>query len=377
MGIRNPEFSRRTWTTAAARRAWEPRMAHAAAAWSDLEFRSVAEGLRPAGLVFGRTVVEEWGFDYAEVAPDRFAIGPAAADLAAAYRAGDDDAVGALLGFPDCCRRFFAETWSRGSGDTTFEMTRGGDASGPIEANILGRWLGLRFVMHLPCAFTCAATARLGVTYRALLRDLDPAGEGTIAEVLAWPIEWSALHGAAEIRYPVVKVITRTGYSATKRVVRRAGVSYPAEGARGLTFPYTEAGMPTASDNGFPTVAAQDAGHAMILAALRTSPPRGAVLDLGAGNGLLMQRVAATFLRPVRGVEVDAAKAAKHPNIVRGDLRALDTLALDPVDTVIVSVRRFEEIPTLEPVIRRLARQGVIYSYDDPTFARVDRFQEE
>jgi hypothetical protein len=249
-------------------------------------------------------------------------------------------------------------------------MSDGGTATtGPLECNILGRWLDMRWVMHLPCSFTCEATRALGVAHRALLRAKDPQAADVIDEVLQWPVEWSALHGAAEIRYPVLKVVTRTGYTAERRIVQRRGRTYPAEGARGLAFPYSEAGMPVSTENGFPTVAAQDAAHMMVLQALRSSPPQGPVLDLGAGNGLLMQRIASTFLRPVSGIEIDPIKAAKHPAIVVADLRSAN---LPTVDTAVVSLRRFEEIPTLRARIHDHARQVFVYSYDEPLFARLD-----
>jgi hypothetical protein len=59
-----------------------------------------------------------------------------------------------------------------------------------------------------------------------------------LVEILRWPVEWSALHGIAEIKSPVVKIITQTDATARKYVVRHAGDHYPEEGAHGLGFPY-------------------------------------------------------------------------------------------------------------------------------------------
>src|SRR5262249_56063041 len=59
-----------------------------------------------------------------------------------------------------------------------------------------------------------------------------------LLEVLDWPTEWSALHGIAEIRTPVLKIIPRTDATPHKYVVRWQGRNYPAEGAHGLGFPY-------------------------------------------------------------------------------------------------------------------------------------------
>jgi hypothetical protein len=368
------EFTRAMWASSVARAAWQPRIQEASDAWLAFELQSLAYGLRQHALVFGEARVRASGLPAVALGSDRFAVGRRAEMLARAYRRSDDATVGEvtvgdLLGYPRCCQAFFAATWAQGTHDTTWQM--GGPADGPVEGNILGRWLGLRYVMHLPCSFQCLETQRLGAAARALLQQLHPAAAETIDTVLSWPIEWSALHGAAEIRYPVVKVVTRTGYSTEKRVVQRTGTTYPVEGARGLVFPYTEAELRSPRDNGFPTVAAQDAAHRMILDALRASPPKGLVLDLGAGNGLLLQRIADTCLRPILGVEVDARKAATHPRLRQGDLRDVAQLVTEPVDTIVVSQRRFEELPALSAWCATHARQVLVYSYDAPAFARI------
>jgi hypothetical protein len=60
-------------------------------------------------------------------------------------------------------------------------------------------------------------------------------------EVLAWPVEWSALHGIAEIRTPIAKVAMQTDATASKYTIQYPGRGYPREGARGLVFPYLRA----------------------------------------------------------------------------------------------------------------------------------------
>ncbi|HKV37784.1 MAG TPA: hypothetical protein VJX67_01120, partial [Blastocatellia bacterium] len=57
-------------------------------------------------------------------------------------------------------------------------------------------------------------------------------------EVLNWPLEWSALHGIAEVKSPIVKISTRTDATLVKYTVQRRSSNYPTEGARGTTFPY-------------------------------------------------------------------------------------------------------------------------------------------
>jgi len=55
---------------------------------------------------------------------------------------------------------------------------------------------------------------------------------------LSWSAEWSGLHGIAEIKTPVLKVITNTDATARKGILRWNGSTFPAEGANGSTFPY-------------------------------------------------------------------------------------------------------------------------------------------
>ena len=59
-----------------------------------------------------------------------------------------------------------------------------------------------------------------------------------LLEILQWPIEWTSLHGIAEIKTPVLKVSASTDATATRYVVQRQGSRYPEEGATGLGFPF-------------------------------------------------------------------------------------------------------------------------------------------
>jgi hypothetical protein len=113
------------------------------------------------------------------------------------------------------------------------------EVAGPPEANILWRWMGVRAVPHLPCRFDCPQTAALG---RSLVAVGRTGGYGEemdwLLEILSWPVEWSALHEIAEIKTPVLKLVARTDPTPSKHIVRRLGQTYPAEGARGVAFPY-------------------------------------------------------------------------------------------------------------------------------------------
>jgi len=358
------DWTRVIWASEAARLVWEPRIVAVQEAWFKVEVTSVERGMRHAGLVFGRP---RTSLPCLEVSPNRFAIGRIH-DLADAYACGDNRHVGRLLGYPECCLNFFDRTWAAGALDTTEQMA--GDGNGPIGCNILGRWIGVRMVMHLPCSWTCRETVRLAAYYRELW---PPDVFVWVDQILNWPMEWSARHGIAEVRYPVLKLSTRTTMKPGTAVVRRRGQA-PIEAATGLHFPHPEPRrllvLDTAHANGFSSRDAMNTAHDMVLNELATSPPRGLTLDLGCGTGHLQRRVAQVFGVPILGIEADAARAGRYPDIRVQDLRAITELPTG-VDTILVSQRRFEEIPDLQTWCFVAARQVLVYSYDAPMFAQI------
>jgi len=372
--FRLPEYTRVGWTSEVAMQTWAPRFGAISAAWEALELASVDAGIRPsalrtvapddltaltlraaqAGLValpLGRegylglgyqasaVPVEEgkpWTYRVAYTRPEHVAM------WAEAWARKDNFAIGRLLGYPDCCNHFFQRTWvEQVHMDTTWPMGLG-EVSGPPEANILLRWLNVRLVPHLPCRHDCEPTAALGRKYRELMHQVGHQKEAEwILDILSWPMEWSALHGIAEIKTPVCKISTATDATAHKLVVRRAGTTYPEEGASGLSFPYqAPTGVQitkgksfarsiiavTAADNwlqnGFSSQAAMDAAHDVLLAALsagRFQP--GVVYDPGCGNGLLLEKICAMHpqLTPA-GVDADRLRAlAAKRRLSQGD----------------------------------------------------------
>ena len=272
------------------------------------------------------------------------------AEFKGAYDAADNLRIGQLLGFPDCCLQFFEDTWVNASMvDTTWPMAvrtaapKNGETvlevSGPPEANILWRWMAVRAVPHLPCSFDCEATVEFARKLMAVGRDIGYSKEIDDAmEILSWPAEWNAMHGIAEIRTPILKASTRTDATSKKYVVRRPGDRYPADGAQALKFPFNTPKKPLltgsshfkrglnnpisvaqpqppwyASDNGFRSSMAMQSAHQPIIelaiSALRQEG--GNVLDLGCGNGALLQSIRERLPATIPyGVESDPERLA-------------------------------------------------------------------
>ena len=90
-------------------------------------------------------------------------------------------------------------------------------AGGPDETNIFWRGLGLRMVAHLPCKLDCPASMELASTFSAVGMRHGYAEEiHWLREILSWPVQWSGLHGIAEIKTPVLKLSTWTDATASK-----------------------------------------------------------------------------------------------------------------------------------------------------------------
>ena len=359
--FRLPDFTRMSWTSDRARAVWEPRIKRISEAWSQIEWLSVADGVRCCALMrmsperfvastgrwadrrvsalgLAREALSQWPYstNAVKAAPGRpfvLCVGLGKlGDLGAlksAFDMGDDAALGRLLGYPECCCTFFREVWKRdGCIDTTWPMAVNSisekqeptriEVRGPYAANVLWRWAGIRAVPHLPCSFGCTAS----VSFAEQLRDVGERSGFSeemqwLEEILGWPVEWSALHGIAEIKTPILRVSTRTDATGVKYVVRRNGERYPEEGATALRFPYRQASMSRGgkqdlgkrrqtplqpqfdrlawyhSDNGFASRQAMDVAHGPIveLAVSTLGERPGAVLDLGCGNGVLLKKV--------------------------------------------------------------------------------------
>jgi hypothetical protein len=277
-----PEFARVSWVSEIARDVWRPRLQRITAAMQEIEWLTVAEQIRPccwvllaAGeLISRRTQWSQMGLTGLPIAtfqissegrlvrsanpgPDqtlyhRVALGRPGDVLSfqEACAACDHVQVARNLGYPPCCAGFFAREWSRGGRkDLTWLMAVGSDSvrvedrTAVVHAlpacNLMWRQLNIRAVGHLPCCFTCAPT-------QALMDPIFKIGVAAgyademhwLVELLSWPGEWSALHGIAEFKSPVLKLCSNTDATAVKYTVHLNGTGYPLEGARGVHFPY-------------------------------------------------------------------------------------------------------------------------------------------
>lgn len=254
---RRPAY-RVSWVSDAARSGWAPRIAAIARLAPELGLLAAAGD--PARWIAARAAPEdvyplmvrglEMGLSVELCdSPPPGAIDVPSRSTARWVRIGSPRAMaepGALVDMPVCCRQAHERprreepldpvwTWAGGTGGE-------GDAveiEGSPLANTLLSALGLSLLPYRPCSFQCAASIERAARSVELGRR---AGHGALLDewirILAWPIAWSALHGVAEIKTPVFKLIADAAPSARPLRVRWLGREIAADAARGLSFPY-------------------------------------------------------------------------------------------------------------------------------------------
>lgn len=351
--FRLKEFDPRiTWASSRAQAVWEPRIATVSQLWQEVEYEAVKTGVKrsvlqvvPSGSLAAR-VARAAGdglvaVPLAQVAQSAsYASGPVkgpltaykvaittyadAAAWAQAWAGQENDQIGQLLGYPDCCRAFFQRVWVEEKWfDTTVPQalhTYGDNKD--AWCNVLWRWLGVRAVSHLPCGFWCDHTHQIGKQMVQVFREMHGTGAEWLEEILHWPVRYTSLHGLAEITTPILRMCVATDALAEKMTVDYKGPRYPDEGAQG-GFPHKRTSQvhdvvntplkvnigqsrqdPT--HNGFQSREAQNEAHDRVLSVLPLQLYR-TIVDLGCGNGALARKIPAT--RRV-GVEQDVARAA-------------------------------------------------------------------
>ncbi len=362
LNFRLPEFTRISWVSNEAQITWQPRIQAIARAWENIEWLSVHAKIRtyalkrikPENLIVESTHWANYGLSVLPLSIEReisstyssipqkpepgkpiiicIGIGKLknAHLLKFAWNSMNHDKIGILLGYPTCCRKFFDQIW-RESGymDTTWPMASNTlksdiqdelDVDGSIFTNILWRWMGVRATPHLPCSFDCKWSVELAERFVKVGRDVGYNQEMEwMSEILSWPVEWSALHGIAEIKTPILKVSTCTDSTAKKHIVRWKGLKYPSHGAVALKFPYkitkNRIGITNSAsflkgieqsislksfqpewhyqDNGFTSHHEMNKMQQPILSLVQRilKDNNGNILDMGCSNGILLKKI--------------------------------------------------------------------------------------
>lgn len=121
----------------------------------------------------------------------------------------DNDKIGDLLGYPQCCREHFQKVWpyefdpifSAAMNTEGAEIKDNGrtvilDGIDP-RVNPMLRYFGLKITPQLPCSFSCEESKEFG---DAFLKYFDD--KKLIKKILSAPMTWSCFGGVAQIETP-------------------------------------------------------------------------------------------------------------------------------------------------------------------------------
>jgi len=369
-----------SWASAEARALWTPRLARAQALWRRLEVESVGELRNCALLVLPRPedLIELCGWAAATgrqvtvLGSGRVAVHVHDAALSRVWvncwQAGDDEQMGMLLGFPECCRRAFSRTWGRGMRDLTWaQFLAGGTCDGGLGCNMLHRWLGLRLVPHLPCTFTCERTEATAEQFIGLAKKLSAHEDlWHLTSALSQRVVYSSLHGTAQVATDAYRFEFDSDYASQELRLERAALPVDEEFVAPEPLEH--------EDNGFSCREAMESAHTIILAAARPLSGCG-VLDLGCGGGTLMSRMAARLgVRPM-GVDADVGRItrgqARNPEVllVRMSIQECPSQWEQPTDAALLMPGRLLEMdPSSAREVRAWMRSSfkmvLLYSYE-------------
>lgn len=380
-----PDWTRWSWASQTERDYYYPLFQEATTAFVELEKLSVIEGLRPATWQFVSPEdlprQTQWCVDHNLIlvttdttlrSTDTYSstgtptngvlshrclfVRPESYQNVVPFFTRDNNGMGDLLGFPTCCRKHFDETWGKGLVDSTWEQVAN-TRMFPSAASTLWRFMGLRLVPHLPCAFDCYESVQQAEAFWNLGVQHGYAEQVEfIEEVLHWNVEGSRLFGIAEYVAPCIKISTRTNWTPTKETF-----SIPGRYRKPETHWWT--------DNGFSSASGMRQTHNAMLNVLRSVPAGARVLDLGSGNGLLLRRLAQ--MRPdvlVGGVEQDADVVSRIPAHTGawwvGKIQDVQWQGWTP-DVVLLMPGRLLEMTEIERagVLARLAQVPTLYTY--------------
>lgn len=259
LDFRLPRFCRDLWVGVEAREHWQPRLSSLAARLEDVAFARLAacDGAQlvdPTADEFTglRARASEHGLSTLRL-PCRADLAPhldnpvliANADvierLTWAWHRGDVETWLAALGLPGCCARAYVERhveqrFVDGAFITLADAPD--EITAPAALNRMLVRIGLAALDHDPCSPHCSASLTLAETRLGFARERDPAAVDELLAILAWPMEWSALHGAVELRTPIVKLCWDTDPTAGPVIRRRLGDVWPLHAAVGQRFPY-------------------------------------------------------------------------------------------------------------------------------------------
>lgn len=273
--IRLEPFEKKNWKSPSSREGWRDVLQRAARGKSEAEWRSVLDGRteRRAAIIhvnnYNREAwlrrVSEHDLVYRDIRFTRphqgfahgftdtdvddleritYAVVAQDVDVADEFVEAETelgslekhDVVGELLGFPECCRDFFADVWaSQGQIDPMYEVACNSGNAEAIDGdredvlirdpdpwnNVLYRYFGWAFITHIPCSWDCEASMEIARSRGELMADngyKDAAN--ALWEWLSEPMVWTGYHGICHlVNQHFLGSSSTSDYWSKKRIV--------------------------------------------------------------------------------------------------------------------------------------------------------------
>ena len=114
---------------------------------------------------------------------------------------GDHRVIGQMLGYPDCCVKYFEKTFPKVNYDPIW-INLQGEVQGWPECNQMLRDFGARITGHLSCSPICKATKVIGERWLDVMKKTDKESAGMLYSLLSQKIIWNSYHGVIQVDTP-------------------------------------------------------------------------------------------------------------------------------------------------------------------------------
>ncbi len=116
---------------------------------------------------------------------------------------GWDEYLGLILGYPECCTRFFGREWARAvrelDGDLSGLDRISSDTEYDWRLNTWVRYSGHSLLDHFPCGLSCEASVELADRFERAYERYDPASLATLRETLSGTVLWAGPLGVFKL----------------------------------------------------------------------------------------------------------------------------------------------------------------------------------
>lgn len=121
---------------------------------------------------------------------------------------GDHKTIGSLLGYPECCSKYFTKNFPINYDPIWLE--RKGKITGYPECNQMLRYFGVRMTSHFSCSPVCEKTKKIGKDWLKVMKEIDKDSAKEVYNLLNGPITWDSYHGVVQVETPYFVGLTHT-----------------------------------------------------------------------------------------------------------------------------------------------------------------------